>query len=89
VWCCAGDRFQLVWVTSHADLLKEAEADGYTEKSLPGQVGVRLATAICLTQQLDNSACAMPADLTVTWLVLVKGSPLGCVQQVDFRATIP
>lgn len=36
--CLAGDRFQLVWVTSHAELLKEAEADGLAEKTFPGQV---------------------------------------------------
>jgi hypothetical protein len=28
-----------VWVTSHADLLKEAEADGLAEETFPGQVG--------------------------------------------------
>lgn len=35
----AGDSFQLVWVTSHAELLKEAEAEGFHEPQGLGQVG--------------------------------------------------
>jgi hypothetical protein len=46
VGCFAGDRFQLVWVTSHAELLKEAEADELAEKTFPGQVRASLAAAV-------------------------------------------
>lgn len=39
--CGAGDRFQLLWVTKHADLLKEAAANGEVEPTFRGQVGLR------------------------------------------------
>jgi hypothetical protein len=38
VYALTGDRFQLLWVTNHDALLKEAQAAGDIEPTLPGLV---------------------------------------------------
>jgi hypothetical protein len=93
--CCAcafSDRLSVWEAAWHAAVA----SDGYnafpggsqlgTAQSLSEGTGVQTVSHFPVTR---TGALDFIVQYVLQWLLLEKGSPSGCVQQVDFRATIP